>query len=234
MSGRLLLTFDDRHVASWVAARPLFDRVGATVTFFVVEADLLDAGEQRGIRTLLADGHSVGSHGLRHLDADAAIADLGTEEYLRAEITPSVEALSALGARGRSFAYPNSRRDDVSDAVLGQLFDWMRAGSARTGDMDVAARTIMSRPTPVLPSRGMDTGRGEQAHLADTDVLSSLLRATAEQDATLVLYAHDIAARSQANHIHPDRLAAVLAEADDLGLQMHGLDRLPLPESARS
>jgi peptidoglycan/xylan/chitin deacetylase (PgdA/CDA1 family) len=236
LTGRLLLTFDDRHVASWLAARPLFDDVDAEVTFFIMEADLLDDDERAGLQTLLADGHAVGSHGARHRNADETIREHGADGYLAIEVDPSIRVLQEIGASARSFAYPNSRRDDTSDQVLLARFDRLRTGGRRTTDRELAVRTIVpSDAIPrVLPSRGSDTGRGDQVHPADADTMSFLLRETAERDGVLVLYAHDIAAQSAFNHIEPDRLADILREARRLGLSMQGFDRLPTPESTPS
>ncbi|MDQ0646531.1 peptidoglycan/xylan/chitin deacetylase (PgdA/CDA1 family) [Microbacterium natoriense] len=235
MTGRLALTFDDRHVDNWVAARPLIDAVDARVTFFVVEADLLDHREQAGIRTLLADGHTVGSHGARHRNADQAIVLDGPTAYLADEIDPSVQALRALGATASAFAYPNSRRDESSDAVLLQRFKHLRGGGPRTGDPIAAAHAVSPPGSAVRvhPGRGMDTARGDHPHPADADVLSGMLRRLADHGGTLVLYAHDIAASSPANHVHPDRLRHVLSEATALGLDLVGMDDLPHTEGHR-
>ena len=68
------------------------------------------------------------------------------------------------------------------------------------------------------------TGSGAlHRELNDAAALSELLRELAEGGGTLVLYAHEIAPVAKGNHIHPDRLAAVLAEAHGLGLRMNGL-----------
>lgn len=235
MTGRLALTFDDRHVDSWVTARPLLDAVDARVTFFIVEADLLDDREQAGIRTLLADGHAVGSHGARHRNADQAIALEGSAAYLADEIDPSIQALHALGATASAFAYPNSRRDETSDALLLRRFAHLRGGGPRTDDPVAATCAISPADSPVRvhPGRGIDTARGEHPHPDDADVLSEMLRRLADDGGTLVLYAHDIAASSPANHVHPDRLRYVLAEAAALGLDFVGMDDLPHPEGHR-
>lgn len=201
------------------------------MTFFIMEADLLDDHERTGLQTLLADGHTIGSHGARHRNADETIRDRGADEYLAIEIDPSIRALQEIGGSARSFAYPNIRRDDTSDAVLLGRFERLRGGSARTADREIAARTIVpSDAIPrVLPARGSDTGRGQESHPADAETMSFLLRETAEQDGVLVVLAHDIAARSAFNHIDPDRLAAILREARGLGLSMQAFDRLPIP-----
>ena len=229
MSGRLFLTFDDRHIDSWVAARPIFDAAGARATFFVMEADELNGRERAGLGALLEDGHAVGSHGMRHRNADDTIDQHGEDGYLALEIDPSIAALRGLGAAARSFAYPNSRRTDTTDAVLLRRFTYLRGGGARTVDLpDALTAVIPPGPFPrVLPSRGIDTGRGSADHLADAGTLSALLHAVAEHDASLVLYAHDIAEQSEANHIHPDRLTEIVAQARELGLSMNTLDDLP-------
>ncbi|MEI3847076.1 MULTISPECIES: polysaccharide deacetylase family protein [Microbacterium] len=222
MTGLLSLTFDDRHLRSWVDALPAFDAAGARVTFFIVEADLLDADERAAIRTLLDAGHGIGSHGLRHRNADAEIAARGAAAYLAEEIDPSIDALCALGGYPSVFAYPNSRRDDASDAALLTRFSRLRGGGPRTLDPDAARGAIVPADSPQTthPARGIDTGRGAEAHLADEAVLDTLLHDLADGDGSLILYAHDIAARGPGNHIHPDRLAAILARAHNLGLRM--------------
>lgn len=230
MAARLLLTFDDRNIDSWVRALPAFEAVGARVTFFVVEADLLEEHEQDGIRRLLGAGHTISTHGARHRDADATIADWGAREYLRREIEPSVRALRSLGARARSFAYPNSRRDALSDHTLLGEFDRLRGGGARTRELAKARKAIVPgedlAARRVFAARGWDTGRGTMAHLDDADILSALLGTLAEEGGALVLYAHDIAERSGHHHVHPDRLVQVLAEAASYGLDLCGFDEL--------
>ncbi|MGZ0148205.1 polysaccharide deacetylase family protein [Kribbella sp. WER1] len=224
MTGTLLLTFDDRHIAGWEEALPLFEAVGARVTFFVVEADLLDAAEQAGVRRLLSAGHTVGSHGARHRNADEAIAEVGAAEYLRTEIAGSVEALRSLGATARSFAYPNSRRNETTDAVLLEVFDQLRGGSPRPTDLETARAAVVHGDTRVFPGRGFDSARGDVPRTDDVATLSELLYELAEGDGTLALYAHEIAPVARGNHIHPERLTAVLEEARRLGLRMVGFD----------
>lgn len=230
-TGRLLLTFDDRHIDGWVDALPAFDTFGARVTFFIVEADLLDTTERTDVERLLAGGHTVGSHGARHRNADDAIAELGPEEYLDLEIRPSVEALRALGASARHFAYPNCRRDETSDRTLLNVFDRLRGGAARTTDPVLARQAIIPPAEATLrrvhPGRGVDTGRGTATHPADTEALSGLLHRLADHGGTLTLYAHEIAETGAGNHLHPDRLAQILNEAHHLGLEMIGWDQLP-------
>ncbi|QOR71609.1 polysaccharide deacetylase family protein [Ruania alkalisoli] len=234
MTARLLLTFDDRNIGSWVRALPAFETAGARVTFFVVEADLLDEREQAGLRRLLGAGHTVGSHGARHRNADETIAAWGAPEYLRREIDPSVQALRALGARAQTFAYPNSRRDAVSDHTLLGTFDRLRGGGERGLDLASARRAIAAEvPSQrVLPARGWDTGRGTSSHVDDAGVLSALLRTLADDGGVLVLYAHDIAEFSEHHHVHPERLVQVLEEAASYGLEMCGFDELDAPVSS--
>lgn len=234
-SGGLLLGFDDGHVRAWARQRPVFDRFGARVTFFVSAPDQLDPGERRLLRALAADGHSIGAHGLRHLKAPEAFAADGPEAYVAREITPCVDALVEFGLAPRSFAYPNSRRDAGTDALLTPLFTRLRGGAIpRRSPVDdvvdgllVPGSEIAERR--VIIGRGVDTGRGTMPHPHDHHVVDDLLARAATASAYLSLYAHDVAPASPANHVHPLRLEHLLRTAGDLGLPMIGFDDLPLP-----
>lgn len=235
--GGLLLGFDDRHVRSWAAARSLFDRHGARVTFFVSHPDLLDAEEHRLLRALAADGHSIGAHGLRHLRAPDVVARLGAEAYLSTEVQPCVDALTAIGITARTFAYPFNDRDDATDAVLTDHFDRLRAGAPRrdreTGeivtDPSIVVPAAEIATTRVLRGRGIDTGRGDEPHAADAATLADLIAYAAGTPGFLTAYGHDIAAAGSANHTPPSRLEEILRTATDLGVPVLGLDDLPSP-----
>jgi len=227
----IVLTFDDRHIGAWTAARPLFARHGARATFYVIETDLLDPAEQAGLRALAADGHSVGAHGLRHRDAPAYIAEHGAEAYVADEITPCVAGLEAAGLSPRGFAYPVSHRDEASDAVLLRHFDRLRGGAARTLDPVEARSAVVAADriaeTRVLPGRGIDAGRGTTRHRDSETVLDGLVDLVADEGGYLVLYAHDIADAGEAHHVPPAKLERLLARGNERGVRFLGVDDLP-------
>ncbi len=181
---------------------------------------------------LAADGHTIGAHGLRHLDAPRVIADEGADGYLAREIAPCLDALAGLGLTARTFAYPNSRRDAASDAALTTVFDRLRSGIPRTDDATTAARHVVPAAridsTRVLIGRGIDTARGGVTHPDDPDV-GVLLQVAADAPGYVTLYAHDIAATSAAHHVRPERLRFLLELGSHLGLPFLGFDDLPPP-----
>jgi peptidoglycan/xylan/chitin deacetylase (PgdA/CDA1 family) len=236
-AGGLLLGFDDRHVRSWAAARPLFDRYDARVSLFISHPDLLDDDEHALLRALAADGHTIGAHGLRHRRAPATIDAQGGDGYLAAEVTPCLDALTDIGVTVRSWAYPNNDRNDHTDAVLLERFDRLRAGAPRrdpdTGEIVTDPSIVIDAAevtaTRVLRGRGCDTARGTEPHPADAAALHQLLAHAAESSGFLTLYGHDIADSGSANHTPPARLEEILRTATDLGLPALGLDDLPRP-----
>lgn len=232
--GGLLLTFDDRQVRSWAAQRATFDRFGARATFFVSEPDLLDATERRLLRSLAADGHSIGAHGWRHRNAPDLLDAYGPEAYLTREVVPCLDELASIGAPARSFAYPNSRRDPASDVAVLTVVDRLRSGGRRTesigagtvGDSSVVPATeIGSRR--LLIGRGIDTGRGSARHPDDLAVVADLIERAATLPGYLTLYAHEIATCGDGHHVAPDRLEALLRLACEHALAMIGFDDLP-------
>ena len=63
--GALVISFDDRNLADWERAIPLFDKYGAHATFFFTGPCEGDAA--RVLKKLHEHGHSIGLHGLKHL-----------------------------------------------------------------------------------------------------------------------------------------------------------------------
>ncbi|WP_030908315.1 polysaccharide deacetylase family protein [Streptosporangium amethystogenes] len=230
--GILLLTFDDYFVPEWSAAREIFTRYGARVTFFISEPYKLGADDWRGLRELADDGHTVGAHGYRHLWAPDRIAALGGDGYLREDVDPCLDALRGHGFEPRCFAYPVSRRDGASDEVLGRIFTRLRGGARIDPGTDLASADAIFVPAAeaagrrVLLGAGVDTGKEfRPAGVSDASVRSALVRA-AERAEAVTFYAHAIADRHQANHTAPGRVEAILAQASELGLGSLGFDDL--------
>ncbi|NUR90193.1 MAG: polysaccharide deacetylase family protein [Nonomuraea sp.] len=226
----LLLTFDDHHVRSWHAVRELFADYAARVSFFVSEPDRLDAEEWRMLAELAADGHTVGAHGWRHLNAPERIA--AGPGYLAEEVEPCVGLLRAHGFAPRTFAYPVSRRDAASDEVLGSVFTRLRGGIPVKADTELSTLDDLFVPLEEVAARrvllgaSIDTGRAfRPAGVTDASVAAALDRAATGGEC-LTLYGHAIAAEHEANHTSPARVEAVLAGAARLGLACRGFDEL--------
>ncbi|WP_116947352.1 polysaccharide deacetylase family protein [Jiangella endophytica] len=231
----LYLTFDDRSVGQWYSQRELFLELDARVTFFVSHVDGLSDAEATMLRRLSADGHAVASHGLRHLDAPAFLAEHDADEYASAEIAPSISGLAARGLGRRDFAYPYGRRTTETDTILLQHFSWIRATSPRAADAsahDVLFDPALAHCPRVIAARGIDVGRRGTANPDDSAVVVSLLDGAAESGRSLCLYAHDIAGHDDGmaggrNFITPERLRSVLEAAVERGVALRAFDDLP-------
>jgi peptidoglycan/xylan/chitin deacetylase (PgdA/CDA1 family) len=129
--GSLALSFDDHSVASWTALRPLFDRYGARVTFFVSAYLDLTSGERAQLHQLSDDGHDIEYHSTNHLNAVDYVAAHGMNGYIADEILPALDAMRADGFPTTIFAYPFGARSAATDAALARYFTRLRAIRSR-------------------------------------------------------------------------------------------------------
>ena len=230
--GALLLTFDDFFVPEWSAARELLRSYDAHVTFFVSELDRLSDEDWPRLRELAADGHTVGAHGWRHLNAALRVAEVGAKAYLREEIDPCVARLRSERLDPQYFAYPVSARSETSDAVLTTEFRRLRGGCAILDGTEPAEVDAIFTPIADLPQRrvligaGADNGRNFHPRGLTDAALAGALHRAADRNEALTLYAHAIADTHEANYITPARLTRLLDLAAELDLSCLGLNEL--------
>ena len=91
--GALVLSFDDRNLADWEKAIPLFEKYGAHATFFVTGK--IEGDAARVFTKLRDHGHSIGLHGPNHLNANEAAAVKGLSGYWNDEIAPQLAGCRA-------------------------------------------------------------------------------------------------------------------------------------------
>jgi hypothetical protein len=127
----LALSFDDDFIDGWHALRPVFDRYGARVTFFVTRFPGLDADRRARLHELAADGHAIEYHGTEHRPAERYVAEHGLDAYLADEIEPGLVAMRADGFTPVAFAYPHGERSDELDAALLDHFAIVRGIASR-------------------------------------------------------------------------------------------------------
>jgi peptidoglycan/xylan/chitin deacetylase (PgdA/CDA1 family) len=125
--GSLALSFDDHDLAGWTTLRPIFDRYGAKVTFFVSGYTTLDDTQKAQLRALADDGHDIEYHSTHHYFADEYTAEHGIDAYIDDDIMPGLEAMRADGWDPHVFAYPHGARTAETDDALRPLFDHLRA-----------------------------------------------------------------------------------------------------------
>ncbi len=235
--GVLVLSFDDRNFADWLAALPLFAKFGGHATFFV--SGEIDAEAQQAMKRLSEAGHSVGLHGLRHLNADEALASMGAERYWKEEIEPQLCVCRVGYIPVTSFAYPNCRRSDETDAVFREHgFRHVRGGFSGVApyDPDGTRRTqlppIHTVDRVFLPSEGLgdrfriDTAIAGESYHTDIEDILACIRRCAERNEAFVLTSHGI--HPDAHHIHmkTEWLERILATAEECGIAVVGFDEL--------
>ncbi|MCX4869277.1 polysaccharide deacetylase family protein [Streptomyces sp. NBC_00825] len=232
-NGVLLLTFDDIFVPEWSTARELFAAHDARVSFFVSALDRLTPADWPLLRELAADGHTVGAHGLRHLNAAERVAEVGSDTYLRDEVDPCVAGLRSEGLDPRTFAYPYSARSETSDALLTKVFTRLRGGLSVPEGRELADIGDFFVPVAELPERriligaGADNGAQHQPRGNSDAMLLGGLRRAAERGEVFTLIAHAIADTHEHNYIAPARIDWLLTQAAELGLRCLGFDDLP-------
>lgn len=116
--------FDDDSLDGWTRIRPLLDRHGARVTFFVSGFDAFTDEQRRELQELAADGHAIESHTLHHLEA--ATYEAGPQAYYDEEVAPQIALLRDAGYTPESFAYPYGSRTEETDAVIRPHVRFMR------------------------------------------------------------------------------------------------------------
>jgi peptidoglycan/xylan/chitin deacetylase (PgdA/CDA1 family) len=230
--GALCLTFDDRNFAGWQRARPVFKKHGAHATFFVCGS--IDAPALAAMRTLRADGHSLGLHGQTHTRATDLFKRLGEAGYFATEVAPQLDAAHAHGIEVRNWGYPMSTRNEQTDAALRRHFTRMRTGCCwRKGDLSadpMKKHDELFVPAAEVSARELLYGTSvpscAEGWLAD---VSGALERARERDEVLVLYAHDITsddAKKDPHNITRGQLEEILSRAAALDIPVIGFDEL--------
>jgi hypothetical protein len=235
--GVLLLTFDDRNFAGWEAARPLFAKYGAHATFFV--SGDFSQENVRSLKRLALDGHSIGLHGLNHLNADEAVAERGAERYYAEEVWPQTDRAQRYYVPYKCFAYPNCRRNDETDTLFREKgFQHVRGGVKGAtpydpeGNKQAARKPLVEDdavffPASDLPNRfRIDTIIVGEAYRTDIDEICACLRRAAVRKEVVCITSHDIAPDANGINMKTEWLDSILSEAKALGLSMPGFDEL--------
>jgi len=236
--GTLILSFDDRNFADWEKALPLLDKYNAHVTFFVNGA--MDDDTVQKLKKLRAHGHSIGLHGLRHANADAAIAQKGAARYFADDIVPQLDRLRVAGVSVTSFAYPNCRFTDESDALFkAKGFAHVRGGHKGVapydpkGEKQEGLKPIHTVDRAFFPAAELgarfrlDTVIAGEAYHTDIEDILQCIRRCAARKEVFVLTSHGIRPGAKGISMKTEWLERILATAKECGVAMVGFDELP-------
>ena len=235
--GVLVLSFDDRNFNDWVKALPLFEKYGAHATFFV--SGPIDGEAVRVMKRLSEAGHSVGLHGLRHANADEAIAKKGADRYYKDDIEPQREACRVAYIPVRSFAYPNCRRTDETDELFRRKgFAHVRGGHKGVapfdpkGEKQGGLKPIHTVDRVFLPAENagaqfrLDTVIAGEAYHTDIEDILACIRRCAERKEAFVLTSHGIRPGAKGISMKTEWLERILATAKECGVAAIGFDEL--------
>ena len=222
--GVLCLTFDDRHFANWCQAIEIFDKYDAHATFFVcgkIDANAIDA-----MKKLQNAGHSIGLHSQNHAKAVETYRKLGEFEYLQQEIFSQLDVCNANGIKIRSFAYPNSQRNDQTDKILFRQFDFLRGNCGKFLPKDGNVAQFDEFFTKKVAMKQFFPGHSLGGDF-DMKVVREAMERAARENAVIVFYAHNITPEiAKSHHISVGQLEEILSYAASLKMQVKGLNEL--------
>ena len=235
--GRLLLSFDDDFYEGWRKALPLLAGYGAHATFFVSGG--LDGQALSEVKNLAAHGHTIGLHGVRHVNVPLEESAESVMWYYDAEILPQVEASRRHGISAACFAYPNGRSSAFTDEMICSR-DVRRVrgtgGKYRPFDPEGTKKSAL-RPLAEIDDlyvSAFDVARGAKmdgvlvGRFYNTDVaeIAAFLKRAAERRATVSLISHDIADEPTGIGMRTEWLEEILETASSEGLEIVGYDEL--------
>ena len=233
--GVLSLSFDDANFDQWEAALPIFAKYGASTTFFVVGTNRIDFAKKA-----LAEGHEIGLHGLKHRDAPVAGTGLDDEAFWKADIAPQLAAFREAGVPVLSYAYPNCRRNERTDALfLSRGFARVRGLGAPfppnpnpfdpKGEKLDKWRPVATADGFFLPAAEFPFARlvpnvimGEAYHTDIEDTMRAIARA-GERGEALFIVSHGIAPDAKGISMKTEWLERMLSGAGDLGVIVRGI-----------
>ena len=236
-AGALVLSFDDRNLADWERALPLFDKYGAHATFFFMGP--VDASAATVLKKLRDHGHSIGLHGQKHQNADQAVAEMGPVRYFAEEIEPQLAGCRAAGIQVTSFAYPNCRRTDETDALFrAKGFTHIRGGHKGVapydpkGEKQAGLQPLHAVDRIFFPASErknqfrLDTVIAGEAYHTDIEDVLACIRRCAERNEVFVLTSHGIAPDAKHINMKTEWLERILATAKECGVPCLGFDEL--------
>ena len=224
--GAVCFTFDDYGGENWVKADKIFKKYDAHATFFVVRE--ITEEKAKVMKTLQAAGHTVGLHTIKHRNANPLPSGWTSDQYIKDQVLPQLEACEKYGIKVRSFAYPNNRRSEVSDQALYKYFDYLRAGWGKS-------KQPIYTPLAELPEKMVLGGGGiGQYYKSDLNKLKGLLDEAHKRDALIVFFSHNITPKAKSIHMPTELLEALLKHARKLNMNIVGAEELPALKKLRT
>ena len=206
------LTFDDNYVDRWYAARSIFQKYNAHVTFFVSNFASLDQDQINKLKTLQADGHEIAFHGYNHEDVVQYLQSHTLDQYINNEIIRGVNLMKNEGFNPVDFAYPNGSDDPAATQALQAYFGHIRDTHY---DWDDAVYYEYGSDRAFIAGIGLDESYGHSM----TEIYNGISRAKTE-DKILIFYGHELVASNPGSYqTSYDRLDKTLKYISDNNLK---------------
>ena len=217
--GRLCLTFDDRNFKNWIDSLPLWRKYDARATFFI--SGNIDDEALTVMHRLQDEGHSVGLHARHHAKA----AGWG-EDYITGEIMPQLTVCQQNGISIRSFAYPYSSRDENTDRMLFEYFDFLRGGASQIMMPGECVAEKERFFVSDVADRQLFYGSPVSGNF-DFDTVQRCFCRAARSGEVIVFYAHNIVNKvAPSHHISFGQLEVLLKLARALNMNICGMNEL--------
>ena len=220
LNGGFSVTFDDQHVPDWLALLPLLARYDIQATFFVTVNDNLTPDDWVGLKKIQSEGHEIGLHGCRHLNACKFLRTHSLEEYWNTEVAPGMDLMLQNGILPLSYAYPIGIRSRILDWYLLRHFSAVR-GVSESQRHSIADSVHLEKQIYKNPhDYGVIYALGIDDHLAvDMTELKKALQEAKDNNLVLTLYAHQpVAGVDQDYQISFDYLEKLFRYARDIGI----------------
>ncbi len=217
-NGILCFTFDDRNFEGWIKALPIFEKYNAYACFFI--SGEIDDAALSAAKKLHQAGHTIGLHTKNHTDAPSYFETKGAEEYYKNEIEQELQKLKENGITVNSFAYPNNKRTEETDAYLSKYFTRFRAGNSNSGEKYIPVNELEN--VRVMGGFGV----GEYYKTTDEDMIDKIIF-TARNNLCATFFSHDIAENAKSIHMPIDLLEKCLATAQQENVRVLGFNQLP-------
>ncbi|NMA18591.1 MAG: polysaccharide deacetylase family protein [Clostridiaceae bacterium] len=187
----IMLTFDDKEIENWYSARDLFNKYHAKATFFITRSYLLTEDELSMMRALQEDGHVFGSHGYDHKNAIEFLKSSSLDDYIKEEITPSIQLMTEKGFEPMGFAYPYGSHTSELDHTLLKYFSILRATVVTTSEVRIKnlnkAYISKNNMSKIIYGVGIDDSYGNTLK----EIMEGIDRAKKNGE-ILVFYSHVI------------------------------------------
>lgn len=182
----IALTLDDDRVDNWFRFLPLFDSVGAKLTFYISRYNRFTAAQKNKLAILQSHGHEIAFHSTNHYNMMDYVYKYHhtPEELIRCEVEGGLKQMNTDGFYPTTFAYPYGAHNALIDKMLKRYFKSVRA---LNGTYDFTKSLVPTEKNDLLFGLGID----RSSQRSDADIIN-ILSSAKNNNNCAILVAHDI------------------------------------------